>query len=79
MTIEDLALGIALIAVGVATSIWSLVGDTYDDRLEDRSFDRLRRLGSRSDPLPVTPIRRVFGVAFGLLVAAAGLWWLATR
>jgi hypothetical protein len=47
MTIEDLAPGIALIAVGVAMSIWALVGDTYDDRLEGRSMDRIRRLGWR--------------------------------
>jgi nitrogen fixation-related uncharacterized protein len=41
---EDVLVGIVLVAVGVATVVWSLVSDDYDDRLEDRSLDRVRRL-----------------------------------
>jgi hypothetical protein len=45
MSIEDAALGIALIVAGVAAAAWSVIADTYDDRLEDRSLDRVRRVG----------------------------------
>jgi hypothetical protein len=76
MSAEDLLLGIALVAVGVAAVVWSLLGRTYDDRLEDRSLDRLRRLGWSYSPLPITSTRRAFGAVFGLIITGAGAWWL---
>jgi hypothetical protein len=73
---EDLIVGFALLVVGVAMLLWSVLGDTYDDRLEERSLDRLRRLGWSASPLPITPARRLLGVVFGLAVTASGAWWL---
>ena len=55
MSPEDLLLGIALLVVGVAVLLWSVLGDTCDDRLEERSLDRLRRVGWSASPLPITP------------------------
>ena len=76
MSAEDLFLGIALVAVGVAVVVWSVLGDTHDDRLETRSLDRLRRLGWSESPLPVTGARRVLGAACGLVIAGSGAWWM---
>jgi hypothetical protein len=76
MSAGDLLLGIALVTVGVAAVLWSLLGDTYDDRLEDRSLDRLRSLGWSYSPLQITLTRRVFGAGFGLIITGAGVWWL---
>jgi hypothetical protein len=55
---------------------WSLLADTYDDRLEDRSLERIRQHGWRPAPLPVTTARRVLGVMLGVLIAGVGVWWL---
>jgi hypothetical protein len=68
--------GIVLVAVGVATVVWSLVSDDYDDRLEDRSLDRVRRLGWNYSPPPMTLSRRVGGAILGLIIAGTGVWWL---
>jgi 4-hydroxybenzoate polyprenyltransferase len=76
--IEDAALGIALIVAGVAAAAWSMVADTYDDRLEDRSLDRVHRFGWRDDPLPMTRARRAGGVTLGVAMLVAGAWWLVT-
>ena len=76
MTVEDLALGVALAAVGIAVVAWSLIGDTYDDRLEDRSLKRIREVGWGYDPVPITKARRISGTVFGALIAGAGAWWL---
>jgi len=72
MSAEDLFLGIAPVAVGVAVVLWSAVGDSYDDRLEDRSLARIRRLGWSDSPRPITLARRIFGAAFGLIIAGSG-------
>jgi hypothetical protein len=76
MSVEDLFLGIALVAVGAATVLWSALGDIYDDRLEDRSLDRLGRLGWSDSPLRITLARRIFGAVFGLIITGVGAWWL---
>jgi hypothetical protein len=49
---------------GIAVSAWLLVGDTYDDRLEDRSVDRVRRIRWRYDP--ITADERAPGIRRGV-------------
>jgi 4-hydroxybenzoate polyprenyltransferase len=78
VSIENAALGIVLIVAGVAAAAWSIVAETYDDRLEDRSLDRVRRFGWRYDPLPVTRVRRAAGVTLGIAMLVAGAWWLVS-
>jgi hypothetical protein len=76
MGIEDAAVGIVLIVAGVALAASSVVVDTYDDRLEERSLERVRLFGWRYDPLPVTRLRRAVGLTFGIAMVVAGAWWL---
>jgi hypothetical protein len=76
--VEDAGAGVALIIAGVAATTWSTVADTYDDRLEDRSLDRVSHFGWRDDPRPITRARRVAGVIVGIAMVSAGAWWLVT-
>jgi hypothetical protein len=68
--------GISLIVVGCAVIAWSLLGDSYDDRLEDRSLERVGRVGWGDHPLPIRRSRRIAGVAAGIMLVLAGAAWL---